>query len=65
MLSEQKLTFEQLTAHLWSVTNILRGSIDANEFRQPIMALLFLKRLNDQFEEEVKKIEKKTCISTM
>jgi type I restriction enzyme M protein len=60
ILSDQKLTFEQLKAHLWSAANILRGSIDANEFRQPIMSLLFLKRLNDQFEEEAEKVEKKT-----
>lgn len=59
-MSNQKLTFEQLKAHLWSAADILRGSIDANEFRQPIMTLLFLKRLNDQFEEEAEKIEKKT-----
>ena len=58
-MSEQKLTFEQLKAHLWNAADILRGSIDANEFRQPIMTLLFLKRLNDQFEEEAEKIEKK------
>lgn len=60
MLSNQKLTFEQLKAHLWSAADILRGSIDANEFRQPIMTLLFLKRLNDQFEEEAERVEKKT-----
>ncbi|MDE1728727.1 MAG: type I restriction-modification system subunit M N-terminal domain-containing protein, partial [Thaumarchaeota archaeon] len=59
-MSNQKLTFEQLKAHLWSSADILRGSIDANEFRQPIMTLLFLKRLSDQFEEEAEKVEKKT-----
>jgi type I restriction enzyme M protein len=61
-LSDQKLTFEQLKAHLWNAADILRGSIDANEFRQPIMTLLFLKRLNDQFEEDAERIDKKNAM---
>jgi len=54
----EKLSFEKLKAHCWGAADILRGSLDANEYRQPIMTLLFLKRLNDQFEarqEEYKK----------
>ena len=31
--------------------DILRGSLDPSEYRQPVMTLLFLKRLNDTFEE--------------
>lgn len=57
-MSSQKLTFEKLKNHLWSAADILRGSLDANEYRQPIMTLLFLKRLNDQFEEKAEKLEK-------
>ena len=58
-MSNNKLTFAELTNHLWSAADILRGSVDANEFRQPIMTLLFLKRLNDQFEEKAESLEKK------
>jgi type I restriction enzyme M protein len=47
----EKLTFEKLKKHLWGAADILRGSLDANEYRQIIMTLLFLKRLNDQFDE--------------
>lgn len=54
----EKLTFEQLKNHLWAAADILRGSLDASEFRQPIMSLLFLKRINDQFEERAEKLEK-------
>ena len=54
-----KVTFEFLKAHLWSAADILRGSLDASEYRQPVMTLLFLKRLNDTFEENAEKLIKK------
>jgi type I restriction-modification system DNA methylase subunit len=50
-LSNQKITFEFLKAHLWAAADILRGSLDPTGYRQPVMTLLFLKRLNDTFEE--------------
>lgn len=37
----------------------LGGSLDAGEYRQPVMTILFLKRLNDTFEENVEKLIKK------
>gem|GEM_PF-1150752 len=52
----QKITFEFLKAHLWSAADILRGSLDSSECRQPVMTLLFLKRLNDTFEENTENI---------
>ena len=58
-MSNNKLTFDELKNHVWSAADILRGSVDANEYRQPIMTLLFLKRLNDQFEEKAELLEKK------
>ena len=42
-----------LKSHLWKASDILRGSLDAQEYRQPVMTILFLKRLNDTFEENV------------
>ena len=39
-------------------SDILRGSLDPSEYRQPIMTLLFLKRLNDTFEENAEKLIK-------
>ena len=47
-----KILFEFLKSNLWSAADILRGSLDASEYRQPVMTLLFLKRLNDTFEEK-------------
>jgi type I restriction-modification system DNA methylase subunit len=54
-----KITFEFLKGHLWSAADILRGSLDASEYRQTVMTLLFLKRLNDTFEENAEKLIKK------
>lgn len=53
-----KVTFEFLKSHLWAAADILRGSLDASEYRQPVMTVLFLKRLNDTFEENSEKLEK-------
>jgi type I restriction enzyme M protein len=53
------IKFQFLKSHLWGAADILRGSLDANVYRQPIMTLLFLKRLNDQFEERAEEIERK------
>ena len=57
-LENQKITFDFLKAHLWSAADILRGSLDPSEYRQPVMTLLFLKRLNDTFEEKAEKLVK-------
>jgi type I restriction-modification system DNA methylase subunit len=61
-LENQRITFDFLKAHLWSAADILRGSLDASEYRQPVMTLLFLKRLNDTFEENARKNNKKCWI---
>lgn len=56
-----KLTFDQLKTHLWHAADILdeKGGIDPNEYRKPILGMLFLKRLNDVFEDTAKELEKK------
>jgi type I restriction enzyme M protein len=53
-----QLTFQKLKQHLDEAADILRGDIDASEFRQPIMTLMFLKRLNDQFIVRAQELEK-------
>ncbi|WP_370519336.1 type I restriction-modification system subunit M [Nitrososphaera sp. AFS] len=55
-LFNQKITFEFLKSHLWSAADILRGSLDPSEYRQPVMTILFIKRLNDTFEENAEKL---------
>jgi type I restriction enzyme M protein len=43
---------KQLEAYLWGAANILRGMIDAADFKQYIFPLLFFKRISDVWDEE-------------
>ena len=54
-----KTDLETLKSHLWESANILRGSIDASDYKNYIFGLLFLKRLCDVFDEEREKFKKK------
>ncbi len=57
-MPNQKITFADLKTHLLSTADILRKSLNASENSKPVLTLLFLKRLNDVFEENAEKIMK-------
>jgi len=44
---------QQLESYLWGAATLLRGTIDAGDYKQFIFPLLFFKRLCDVFDEEI------------
>jgi type I restriction enzyme M protein len=55
MASAEKMDCIDLTtleSHLWEAANILRGPVDASDFKTFIFPLLFFKRISDVYDEE-------------
>lgn len=48
----QRITQSQLESYLWGAATLLRGLIDAGDYKQFIFPLLFFKRLCDVYDEE-------------
>ena len=46
------ITLSQLESHLWEAANILRGPVDAADFKSYVFPLLFFKRISDVHDEE-------------
>ena len=46
------ITLSQLESHLWESANILRGPVDAADFKTYIFPMLFFKRVSDVYDEE-------------
>ena len=47
-----RITQQQLESYLWGAATLLRGVIDAGDYKQFIFPLLFFKRISDVYDEE-------------
>ena len=48
----EQLSQQELESYLWGAANLLRGLIDAGDYKQYVFPLLFFKRLSDVWDEE-------------
>jgi type I restriction enzyme M protein len=55
-----RITQQQLESYLWGAATLLRGYIDAGDYKQFIFPLLFFKRLCDVYDEEYDKALKQS-----
>ncbi len=52
--SSQRMSQRELETYLWGAAKLLRGLIDAGDYKQFVFPLLFFKRLSDVWDEEYK-----------
>lgn len=54
------MTQQELEKYLWGAAKVLRGTIDAGDYKQYIFPLLFFKRICDVYDEEFEKALKES-----
>lgn len=48
----KEIDLSALESHLWEAANILRGPVEAADFKTYVFPLLFFKRISDVYDEE-------------
>lgn len=51
-MTSARITQRELESYLWGAAVVLRGLIDAGDYKQYIFPLVFLKRISDVYDEE-------------
>lgn len=55
-----KLSQRELESYLWGAATLLRGLVDASDYKQYIFPLMFFKRLSDVWDEDFQKAFEET-----
>jgi len=50
---DKRITQQELETYLWGSATLLRGYIDAGDYKQYVFPLLFYKRICDVYDEEL------------
>ena len=51
-MTDDAAALDRLESYLWEAANILRGPVDAADFKTYVFPLLFFKRISDVYDEE-------------